>query len=71
MVLIMPEEEAEWVIQSPDELAIRHCAYWLSLHGYAETSARSTIRVGIPLVNVFSVESVRTIMQRLQERKMP
>ncbi len=71
VVLIMPEEEAEWVIQSPDELAIRHCAYWLSLHGYAETSARSTIRVGIPLVNVFSVESVRTIMQRLQERKMP
>ena len=70
-MLIMPEDEAEWVIQSPDELAIRHCAYWLSLHSCAETSSRSTTRIGIPLTNVFSVESVRTIMQRTQERKMP
>ena len=71
VVLIMPDVEAEWVIQSPHELAIRHCAYWLSMHGYTETSSRSTIRIGIPLMNVFSVESVRTIMQRIQERKMP
>jgi hypothetical protein len=71
VVLVMPAEEAEWVNQSPDELVIRHCAYWLSLHGHAETSARSTIRIGIPLTSVFSVEAVRTIMQRLQERKTP
>jgi hypothetical protein len=71
VVLVMPDEEAEWVSQSSDELAIRHCAYWLSLHGYAETSARSTIRIGIPLINRFSVEAVLTIMQRLQEGKLP
>jgi Domain of unknown function (DUF4365) len=71
VVLIMPEDEDEWVVQSPDELAIRHCAYWLSLQGYPETSSRSTIRMGIPLTNVFSVESVRTIMQSIQERKTP
>jgi uncharacterized protein DUF4365 len=71
VVLIMPGEEAEWVNQTPDELAIRHCAYWLSLHGYAETSARSTIRIGIPHTNLFSVEAIRAIMQRLHERKMP
>jgi Domain of unknown function (DUF4365) len=71
VALVMPADEAEWVNQSPDELAIRHCAYWLSLHGHAETSARSTIRIGIPLASLFSVEAVLTIMQRLQERKMP
>jgi hypothetical protein len=71
VVLIMPEDEAEWVIQSPSELAIRHCAYWLSLQGYPETSSRSTIRIRIPLTNLFSVESVRTIMQGVEERRMP
>jgi len=71
IALVMPAKEAEWVNQCPDELAIRHCAYWLSLHGFAETSARSSIRIGIPLTSVFSVEAVHTIMQRLQERKMP
>jgi hypothetical protein len=67
----MPADEAEWVNQSPDELAIRHCAYWSSLHGHAETSARSTIRIGIPLNRVFSVEGIRMLMQRLQEGKLP
>ena len=71
VVLVMPAEEAEWVNQSPEELALRHCAYWLSLHDYAESSARSTIRVGIPLTSLFSVEAVHTIMQRIEERKMP
>ncbi len=67
----MPADEAEWVNQSPDELAIRHYAYWLSLRGYVETSARSTIRIGIPLTSLFSVEAVRAIMQRLREGKTP
>jgi hypothetical protein len=71
VVLVMPVEEAEWVNQSPEELAIRHCAYWLSLHGHVETSARSTIRIGIPLTSIFSVEAAHTIMQRLQERNLP
>jgi hypothetical protein len=71
LVVLMPAEEAEWVNQSPDELAIRHCAYWSSLHGHAETSARSTIRIGIPLTSMFSVEGVRMLMQRLQEGKLP
>ncbi len=71
VVLVMPADEAEWLNQSPDELAIRHCAYWLSLRGYAETLARSTIRIGIPLTSLFSVEAVRSIMQRLGEGKTP
>jgi Domain of unknown function (DUF4365) len=71
VVLVMPAEETEWVNQSPDELAIRHCAYWLSLHNHAETSARSTIRIRIPLTCLFSVEAVHAIMHRLQERKLP
>jgi hypothetical protein len=71
VVLVMPAEEAEWVNQSPDELALRHCAYWLSLQGYTEASARSTIRVGIPLTSLFSADAVQMMMQRLQERKPP
>jgi hypothetical protein len=69
VALVMPADEAEWMNQSAYELAIRHCAYWLSLHGSAQTSARSMIRITIPLTNVFSVEAVQAIMQRLQEGK--
>jgi hypothetical protein len=68
VVLVMPAEEAHWVNQSPDELAIRHCAYWLSLRGYPDTPVRCSIRVGSPLASLFSVEAINARMERIQER---
>jgi hypothetical protein len=67
----MPADESEWVKQSPEQLAIRHCAYWLSLEGFPEAAARSSTRLEIPLENVFSAEAVASLMQRLQERNKP
>jgi hypothetical protein len=52
-------------------MVLRHCAYWVSLKGYPETQAKKTIRVFVPLANVFSVTAVQGIMQRLRERKDP
>lgn len=69
IVLVLPEAEGEWLSQSPDQLAIRHCAYWLSLEGAPLSMASRSVRVKIPMENVFSPESVRTLMQRARERR--
>jgi hypothetical protein len=69
VVLILPAEEAQWVSQTTEELTLRHCAFWISLKGHAPTSATSTVRVTIPLANVFSAEEVTRLMQRAAERK--
>jgi len=69
VVLVMPASEEEWLAQSPHELGLRHCAYWLSLEGYPATAATRTIRVAIPLTNVFSVEALRTLLQQAAERR--
>jgi hypothetical protein len=66
----MPEDEALWLDQSPEELTLRHCAYWLSLKGYPPTPNTTTVRVSIPLANVFS-PVLRDIVQRLRERRDP
>lgn len=71
VVLVLPANEEEWLSQSPSELMIRHCAYWLSLKGYPATRAKKSIRVTIPLDNVFSPEAIRTILERVKERKEP
>ena len=71
IVLVMPEDEANWLAQSPEELALRHCAWWLSLKGSPPTTATTTVRVSIPLTNVFSVAAVQAIVERLRERKDP
>ena len=71
VVLIMPAEEARWLSQTPEELTLRHCAYWISLKGRPPTTAASTIPISIPLANVFSVDEVTRLMQRAAERKDP
>jgi uncharacterized protein DUF4365 len=71
VLLVMPGDEALWLTQSPDELVLRHCAYWISLKGYPSSPSTSTVRVPIPLANVFSVAAVQGIIQRLREGKEP
>lgn len=71
IVLVLPADEARWLSQSDDELVLRHCAYWLSLAGYPETAAKHTVRVSIPMTNVFSVPALRDLIQRLNEGKDP
>jgi hypothetical protein len=71
VVLVMPEDETLWLSQSPEELVLRHCAYWLSLKGYPPTANTTTIRVSIPLADALSPAALRDIVQRLRERKDP
>jgi hypothetical protein len=70
-VLVMPNDEEQWLSQSPEELVLRHCTYWLSLKGSPATESTTTVRVSIPLANVFSVAALQSIMQRLSERRGP
>lgn len=69
VVLVQPADETAWLSQTPDELVIRHCVYWLSLKGFPDTTATSTVRVTIPTVNVFSVAALQEIMQHLARKE--
>jgi hypothetical protein len=71
VVLVMPEDETQWLSQTVEELVLRHCAYWISLEGHPTTRATATIRIAIPRNNVFSVEAVDGILTRLRERQNP
>ncbi len=64
VVLLLPSAETDWLSQSLDELILRRCAFWLSLVGREPTQATSTIRIRIPVENVFSVETIRRLMRR-------
>ncbi len=71
VVLVLPEDETQWLSQSVEELILRHCAYWISLEGYPATAATTTTRISIPRSAVFSVEAVRAILAALQQRRKP
>jgi hypothetical protein len=71
VVVVLPEDEAQWLSQSAEGLTIRHCAYWLWLHEAAPTSATTTVRVRLPLANVFSVSALQEIVNRLERGEQP
>jgi hypothetical protein len=71
IVFVMPEDEILWLSQSPEELILRHCAYWLSLRGWPATTNTATFRVPVPLGNLFSPRALQDLVQRLRERRDP
>ncbi len=71
VVLVLPENETEWVTQTEAALSIRHCAYWLSLRGRSTVSNRKTVRVRIPRDNVFSVSALRELMAKVRRGEAP
>jgi hypothetical protein len=71
VVLVLPEDEGQWLSQSEDALILRRCAYWTSLRGAEPTTARKTVRIQIPRANVFSVESLQALMDQARKESMP
>lgn len=64
-LLILPEEQEQWVTQTPDELTLRHCMYWMSLQGMPETANTTTCDVKIPKKNILNVESLNSLLTQI------
>jgi hypothetical protein len=68
VVLVLPEDEAQWLSQTVDELILRHCAYWISLVGFPATTSTSTVRISIPRTNIFSGSTVDQCLAAVRRR---
>lgn len=64
VVLELPREESSWINVSAQELAIRKCAYWVSLHGFPETTNSESVTVSIKKSNRFDVEALKALMEQ-------
>jgi hypothetical protein len=71
VLVVFPEKEEEWVSQSAHELCMRRCAYWVSLEASRKTKATSTIRITLPIANVFSAEAVTLLLEQAKHRRRP
>jgi hypothetical protein len=69
IVLCMPGGQEDWIKHTPEELALRKCAYWISLKGQPETKNTETINVSIPVTNAFSPAALNELMQKAARRE--
>jgi hypothetical protein len=71
LVVVVPENLDEWLIQTEEHLAMRRCGYWVSLRGMGETTNTTSVTVHLPRSQVFTVVELQEIMQRIQTGGLP
>jgi hypothetical protein len=69
LVLLLPENPAEWLETSEECMISRRCAYWLSLLGMPETSNTRSVSVRLPRAQRFDVEQLQGLMQRVSRQE--
>ncbi len=70
LVVLVPEDPADWLTQTEDELILRRCAYWVSLAGQPESANEKSVTVHLPRGNVFSPAALEDMMARIGERRL-
>ncbi|QED30332.1 DUF4365 domain-containing protein [Microvenator marinus] len=71
VVVRVPENVEDWLDQDEERLLLKHCGWWVSLHGMAESQNSSTIRVKIPRTQIFDVSGLSGIMSRIGRGELP
>lgn len=65
IVVLVPDDETQWLTQTNDELCLRHCGYWMSLAGRPAVSNTNSVTVHIPAANVFGSRGLTDLMDKV------
>ena len=65
ILYLMPSDKSQWLIQSQGELCLREGAYWLCLMGEPQSRNVSTVRVSVPITNMFDQNGLHNMFSQL------
>ena len=71
VLVTLPRDIEEWFSLSREQLVLRRCAYWLSLRGWPPSDNDKTVTVTVPRLNLFTVDALCNMMQRINEGALP
>ena len=66
ILLLMPDNPAEWLSYTDEELCLRKCAYWVSLMGLQRSNNASGQRVHVPLANRFHPDGLQSMFDQVR-----
>lgn len=64
IVVLLPDDETQWLAQTDNETCLRYSGYWISLEGRPARSNTSTITIPIPMSNIFSSDQLSVLMTK-------
>jgi hypothetical protein len=71
VLVVVPEDPAEWIEQDEDDLHLFRAAYWIDLLGKPETANRQSVRIAIQRSHLLTVAELERIMIRVTEDAFP
>ena len=69
VLFLMPNDPAEWLSASEEQLITKRCAYWVSLAGAADSGNRTEQTIYVPKINVVDVDGLRALATRIAGRE--
>lgn len=66
ILFTLPEDRTEWLNITPDATILKNCAWWCSLRGNSISDNNSKTRIKIPLNQVFTVEALHSLMDKVK-----
>jgi hypothetical protein len=66
ILVVVPDNLDNWLIQSQQELCLKYCGYWVSLRRQPPTQNQTTVTISIPRQNIFNVQALTTLMQLIE-----
>jgi hypothetical protein len=71
VVVSVPEQRSDWLTATPEQLVLRHTAYFHSLRGYPDTPNTDKIRVHLQRASVFHPDRLQAIMVGVEQGNPP
>jgi hypothetical protein len=65
VVVLVSDNVEEWLRQSEEKLCLRRCGYWVSLRGEPATQNKGNVTIYLPRQNLFTVNALKSLMQRI------
>lgn len=70
-LLVLPEDESQWVKWSSDELLIKGCMYWADFSGEPESTNSGSVSIKINKDNVINVDTLSDMMEKIAKEVWP
>ncbi len=69
VVLVLPQDETQWLEQTEEQMISRHCAYWSSLLGREQRENAASVTVRLPRRQQFTVTSLGAMMEKVSRKE--
>lgn len=69
VVLLLPDDPAQWLTLDENSLISRRCAYWVSLEGAPASDNDTGKTIVIPRTQLLTVEALRDVALRLSSQE--